>query len=482
MSLSGLGFAFFFPLVLLVHWLLPRRASLQNAFLVLASYIFYASWSTRILPLLVSVTLVDYVVARRMDAATDVARRRWFHLGVVLNLAPLLVFKYLGFFAGSLAQLLDAMGVGVSIETVRLILPLGISYYTLMKLGALIDVYHRRLPACRSLLAYAAFVAFFPQIIAGPIGRAGSLFPQYASPRRLLPDVFAAGAGTYFVGFVMKACIADRVGAIYVGPIFADHAAYGTMAHWMGILGYATQLFCDFAGYSLMAIGAGRMLGIQLPRNFDYPLFSRGMLEFWRRWHISLNAWLFDYVFSPMTTGRGVMRGRISLAFVITLFLSGLWHGAAWTFVIWGLLHGVALVVQFRWDMFYKSLCRRDRVWVARRRSTPYAAVAWAVTQLFFLLTLIPFRSASLSEALAYFRALFITSGGRMLPTAPMVLVVVVSFLAGFHILGHGRTARLREVWGTLPAPARGAVIGAAIVVVAILLPVSEGTFIYAQF
>lgn len=483
MSLSGLGFAFFFPLVWAAHWLLPRRAGIQNGFLLVSSYVFYASWRLELLPVLCGLTLADYVVTRRMDVAgSDTTRRRWFTLGVFVNLAPLLTFKYLGFFTASLGQLLDALGIGASIDTMRLLLPLGISYYTLMKLGALIDVYYRRIPACRSLLAYATFVSFFPQIIAGPIGRATSLFPQYASARRLRPDVFGSGLATFFLGFVMKACIGDRLAALYVNPVFGDHLAYGATEHWIGLVAYAAQLFCDFAGYSLLAIGSGRMLGIQLPRNFDYPLFSRGMLEVWRRWHISLNTWLFDYIFSPMTTGRGVMRGRLSLGFMITFFVSGLWHGAAWTFVLWGIFQGLALVVQFRWDVFYKSLCRRDRVWVTRRKSAPYAVGAWALTHIFFLLTLILFRAPSVAEALAYFRGLFASSGTETLPLAPLNVLVLVGFLVVYHLLGLSRSVGVRAAWSALPAPVRGVVLGAAVVAVAILLPVSEGTFIYAQF
>ena len=489
MSFSGVEFAFFFPLVFLLYWVLPRRAPLQNAFLLLASYFFYYSWSPRFLALLVLSTAVDYGVGRALGRWRDAPPRRRLALAASLlfNLGVLAYFKYAGFFAESLNRLLTTVGLGAPLPVLHLLLPLGISFYTFQKLAYIIDVYYERLEPCRSPLQFATFVAFFPQLIAGPIVRGSELLPQLAEPRRLDAQKLGAGVGIFFLGFIKKAYIADYLGQWVVDPVFAHPDVYGTAGHWVALLGYAIQVFCDFSGYSEMAIGCGRLLGIELPVNFNYPFFSKGMLEMWRRWHITLNTWLFDYIYGPLTTGQGFFRGRLRLGFVVVFLASGLWHGARWTFLLWGLLHGLALVVQFQWGQLYKGLCRRDRVWVARRKSTAYAAAAWTITQLFFLATLVPFRAPTLAQAGAFARALLSAPAGRLLPLeAPPLrnlnLLVCLAFFVGYHLLERPRAQAVRARLWALPSPLRGAAIGLAIAYLLLFVPISSGTFIYAQF
>jgi alginate O-acetyltransferase complex protein AlgI len=231
-----------------------------------------------------------------------------------------------------------------------------------------------------------------------------------------------------------------------------------------------------------MALGVGRLLGLELPSNFDYPFLSRSLPEFWRRWHITLNTWLFDYVYAPLTTGRGLMRGRVALAYVVVFLVSGLWHGAMWTFLAWGLLHGVGLAVHHRWDVWYKGLCRRDRAWVARRRAPAYTACAWLLTQGFFLLSLVPFRSASLATAGAFARGLFASAGARSLGHGFAVLAACALIVASYHLLELGRLSRLRERFFALPAPVRGVAYGLVIVFLLLFAPIGSGTFLYGQF
>lgn len=388
MSLAEVEFAFFFPAVFLVYWLLPRRATWQNAVLLAASYLFYASWNPRLLPLLALSTAVDYWVARYLgrelrpgDAAAkpghEHGRSAALGLSLACNLGVLGYFKYAGFFAESLNALLTAIGLPGSLPVLRLALPIGISFYTVQKIGYVLDVYYGRLEPCRSGLSFATFVAFFPQLLAGPITRGGPMLPQFSAPRRLTPEAVSSGAATFLIGLVLKAYVADLLARELVDPVFAAPGEYARGAHWAALLGYAAQVFGDFAGYSLMAIGVGRLLGFELPRNFNYPFLSTSLPEFWQRWHITLNTWLFDYLYGPLVTSRSFLRGRLDLCFLLVFGVSGLWHGATWSFVLWGVWHGLGLAAHRRWDEFYRGLCRKDRAYVALRRSTGYAAGAW---------------------------------------------------------------------------------------------------------
>jgi alginate O-acetyltransferase complex protein AlgI len=367
------------------------------------------------------------------------------------------------------------------------VLPLGISFYTFQKLAYIIDVYDGRLQPCRSLLDFSVYVAFFPQIVAGPIVRGGELLPQLAAPRRLTVELVSAGAGIFLLGFVKKAYVAEYLGQFLVDPVFAEPGAYSRLGHLLALLGYGAQVFCDFSGYSEMAIGCGRLFGIELPVNFNYPYLSKNLIEFWRRWHITLNTWLFDYIYGPLTAGQGFMRGRLDLGFVVVFLLSGLWHGARWTFVLWGAIHAVALIATRRWDVYYRGLCRRDRRYVAIRKGGPYVAAAWLLTQVTFLLSLIPFRAATIEQAWAFARGLVVSTGSLVVPEkAPFLrgpnLLLCFGFVVGYHLLEVGRGRELREGVLGLPPLVRGIACGVLIALLFLLVPISTGTFIYALF
>ena len=504
MSFVGIEFAFFLPALILAYWALPRRAAWQNGFLLAISYAFYASWSIRFVPLLLACTAVDYWAALSIErgrlrraageAAGDAAavqageRLARFALGtsVAAGLGVLAWFKYVGFFADSLNTMLGTVGLDASVPVLRLLLPLGVSFFTLQKLGYVLDVYHGRIEPERSPLRFALFVAYFPQLTAGPISRAGSLLPQLARPRALAPALAASGAATFLLGYALKGWIADWAGPALVDPVFASPGEYSVLGHWMALVGYAIQVFCDFAGYSLLAIGTSRLLGIELPVNFDYPFLSRSLPEMWRRWHITLNQWLFDYIYNPLVTGGGRFRGRLDAGLMVVFLASGLWHGASLTFVLWGALHGAGMIVHRHWDTYYRGLCRKDRVWVKRRQAAWYGRTAWVLTQLFFLLTLVPFRAPGFGDMAGFARGL-VTSAGSALPgIGSLPSLINLSGAFAFMVLYHlAATERGKATWRrflALPAPVRGLAYGLGVVYLLLWVPVGSSTFIYRQF
>jgi alginate O-acetyltransferase complex protein AlgI len=467
-------------ILLPIYWFMPKIERAQNAVLLTASIIVFFSWSSGAVGILLASTVTDFVIARMMTVIP--ARKRWLlAASLLLNLGELLLFKYEGFFAASLNRTLGAVGLEPLLPVLHLAVPVGLSFRALQKLGYTIDVYHGRIVATSDLLAYATWVTFFPQLLAGPITRARTMLPQFASARRARSEQWASGAATFMLGFALKAFVAERIGRQLVDPVFASPGTFDIMSHWGALLGYAAQVFSDFAGYSIMAIGVARVLGIELPENFNYPFVSRSLPEFWRRWHITLNTWLFDYIFVPLTTGQGWFRNRIAAGFILVFLVSGLWHGASITFVLWGLLQGIGLVVHEWYDRWYKTLCRADRAWVARRKTAAYGAAAWALTQGFFILTLIPFRAESVAGARRFAAGLLGSGGGRGVSLS-IPLFAAIGFLAAYHLPALRPGGRWLEAFVRLPSPLRGIAYGLAIVLLMILAPVAAGTFIYAQF
>lgn len=490
MSLLEIEFLFFFPLVFALHWLGPRRTGWQNGLLLVAGIFFYAGWDWRYLPVLWGGAAIDFAIARFLadtpdDAAHAARRRRALGLSLALSLGALAGFKYLGFFAQSVGGLLEAIGLQASLPVLKLALPLGISFYTLQRIGYMIDVYYGRLPACRSFAAFALFVTWFPQITAGPISRGAQLLHQVERPRRLTAGGLGAAAATFILGYFLKGCVADWLGGRVVDPVFDDEAIYSSATHWIALGAYAVQVFADFAGYTLLAIGVSRAFAIELPVNFNAPFLSRSLQEFWGRWHITLNRWLFDYIYGPLTTGKGWFRGRLDAGLLVVFLASGIWHGAAWGFVLWGILHGLGMVAHRNWDEFYRGLCRKDRAWVARRRSWWYAVAAWALTQAFFVLALLPFRSVTGARTLEFAAGLLGHGGTRTLELPVMIVAISwigVFAVAALHLVEMPAAAGLKERLVRLPAPITGVAFGLLILWIAVMMPASSGTFIYRAF
>jgi len=351
---NSLPFLVFLAAVLAVNPRLSHRG--QNRFLLLASYLFYGWWDWRFLSLLWFSTLLDYGVGRGLGATGAPGRRRLLLAASLTgNLGLLAVFKYFDFFAGSAAALLARLGLHADLPTLRVALPVGISFYTFQTLGYALDVYHRRLAPSRSLPDFALFVAFFPQLVAGPIERAARLLPQVAAPRRVTRRHVETGLALLVVGYFRKVAIADTL-APFVERAFAAPVGAPGASLLAGAYAFSLQIYGDFAGYSDIARGVARLLGFELMENFRAPYLSRSPAEFWRRWHVSLSNWIRDYVFTPLLARALVLAARLragserrelalayALAVVPTLALVGLWHGARWTFVAWGLWHGAWL-------------------------------------------------------------------------------------------------------------------------------------------
>ena len=353
MSFTSIAFLVFLPVVWATYWGLGRR-EWQNLLLVCASYVFYGWWDERFCVLMLTSSLVDYGLGLALGPSSpdsDRGESRWFGIGrrrlllgmsLACNLGLLGVFKYFGFFVDSFQAAAGLIGWSPGAVTLEIILPVGISFYTFQTLSYTIDVYRGRLVPTRNLVDYLAFVSFFPQLVAGPIERASRLLPQFQQPRCWERDAIGAGLRQMLWGLFKKVVIADTL----AGPVaasFASPEAAGGPRLMVATVLFAYQIYCDFSGYSDIAIGTARLFGITLMRNFAYPYFSQSIVEFWQRWHISLSTWFRDYVYIAMGGNRG---GRVQTwrNVVLTFLVSGLWHGAAWRFIAWGGLHGVSLV------------------------------------------------------------------------------------------------------------------------------------------
>jgi D-alanyl-lipoteichoic acid acyltransferase DltB (MBOAT superfamily) len=340
MLFNSFAFGVFLPAAFALYWWVFRGIRVQNAFILAASWLFYAWWDWRFLGLLIVSTAADYGIGLRIGAIDDDRRRRWWlWASVAINIGLLGCFKYLGFFVNSAAELLRALGFEPHLPVLRIVLPVGISFYTFQTLSYTIDIHRRQLAPTRDFIAFAGFVSFFPQLVAGPIERARDLLPQFHRPRAFDRADAADGLRQMLWGFFKKIAVADQLGAMADVVFTLDPRTASGVTLFFGALAFSFQIYADFSGYSDIAIGCARLFGFRLSRNFAYPYFSRSIGEFWRRWHISLSSWLRDYVYLPLGGWRG-KAGRLR-NILITFGTSGLWHGAAWTFVGWGLLHGL---------------------------------------------------------------------------------------------------------------------------------------------
>ena len=349
MVFNSLTFVVFFAVVLLLHRL-PIAWTAKKLNLLVASYIFYAAWNPPFVILLWISTLVDWFIARGIYAARDkrqAHQRLWLVGSIAVNLGFLGFFKYGEFLLQNWQALMASFGIEYLPPEWNIILPVGISFYTFQTMSYTLDVYLGRSKPLNSFLDFSLFVTFFPQLVAGPIVRPGQLVPQFATPKQATRDQFLWGLGLTILGLFMKVVIADSGLAQSADLVFGSDKAVGFADAWLGTLAFSGQIFCDFAGYSTIAIGTALCLGFALPDNFRMPYAAIGFSDFWRRWHISLSTWLRDYLYIPLGGNRG-SEVRTYVNLMLTMLLGGLWHGANWTFVVWGGLHGLYLAGE-RW-------------------------------------------------------------------------------------------------------------------------------------
>lgn len=406
MLFTSLAFVVFTGAVVALTWLIGgahRRC--QNLLILLANIVFYATWDARFLGILYGAALMDYFIGRGL-AASQNQRNRQLLLGISLtvNLGLLGLFKYFDFFALSFAESASTFGWHVDSRTLSLVLPLGISFYTFQRLSYSLDLYRRQIGSTHDLVAFLAFSSFFPLIMAGPIERAKRLLPQFERPRAFEAEAFKDGLRQILCGFLRKVLIADNLAPL-VDRGFNDYSRLNGIDLGAVAFLFAIQIYADFAGYSDIAIGTGRLLGFRIARNFALPYFSRDIAEFWRNWHISMSSWFRDYVYTPLSMKVPISnRARRSLNIVITFAVSGLWHGAAWNYVVWGVMNGL-----FFLPLIWGRAPERTTRFAGQGRTLPAPREAIAIGLTFTVTTLawIVFRSPSLAAAFDYFVHMF---------------------------------------------------------------------------
>jgi alginate O-acetyltransferase complex protein AlgI len=467
-------FFIFLPIVLLGYHLLRGRER-KYRFLLAASWLFYMSWSPWFLWVILFTTVVDYLAGRLIETATTPGRRRlWLLASIVSNLGFLAAFKYTNFVVGNGTALLRALGWPAPDLTFSVLLPLGISFHTFQGISYTLDVYRGKIKAVRSFPDFALFVAFFPQLVAGPIVRAVEFLPQMVTPPRVTPTQVVEGLHWFLVGMFKKVFLADRL-AQFVDPVFANPHGYDVFTHRWAVVAYAAQIYCDFSGYSDIAIGCAKWFGFELPQNFDFPYVAGSIADFWRRWHITLSAWLRDYLYIPLGgSRRGTVRTYVNL--LLTMTLCGLWHGASWTFIFWGFFNGVLLALHRVWD---QSLTGRP--WADGLRGHPaYRLLSVAGT---FLLAAAGFAMIR-AQSWETLRVLELSMVGWGPAAGAHWVPAWVPLLVGMVLLGHllgglrGRRCGLLD----LPPLLRAATYVAAVLLLLAFGPGATKAFIYFAF
>ncbi len=482
MLFNSLAFLVFFPIVVGLYFAIPPRK--RWMLLLGASYFFYGWWRVDYLALILISTLVDYFAALAMGKRETRAERRPFLiLSLCSNLGLLFAFKYLGLFTSTIQRFLAVVAGDVPFPVLELLLPVGISFYTFQTLAYTIDVYRGRQEPERHLGIFALYVSFFPQLVAGPIERSQHLLPQFHQTFQLDGERIGAGFRIMLWGFFIKCVVADRL-APFVDVVYSDPSGFSGPAVWAATYAFAFQIYGDFAGYSLIAIGTARVMGYDLMDNFHRPYFSKSISEFWRRWHISLSTWFRDYLYIPLG-GNRVPRWRWYVNMMIVFAVSGLWHGAAWTFVVWGVLHGGYLALGAATESF------RDRLWARVKADGGGAVRRWFQMFLTFHLVLLAwvfFRAESFRGALLTVKQAFeIVPGTYASPFLPgfTTLNLVITALAVVVLIFVDLLERRRSIaerLGAMAWPLRWSIYLVLGAVIILFGSYGETTFIYFQF
>ena len=472
------AFLAFFAVVLSVYWLIPRRWQMTRIWvLVIASFHFYAAWSYELAFLVAGTTVADYLFARLMGLTERRPLRQLIMFtSIGMNLGILCYFKYRGFFLNELYDGMRQLGMNPGYEKMNplaVFIPFGISFYTFEAISYAVDVYKRKIEAEKSLPRFLLFILFFPHLVAGPIVRAGDFLTQTRRPKRWNWLRVQVGVQLFLIGAFKKMAIADRM-ALFCDPVFRAPENYSTPAVWLAVLAYAIRIYCDFSGYSDMAVGAAHLLGYKLINNFNMPYLATNVSDFWRRWHISLSNWLRDYVFIPLGGSRG-SKWLNYRNLMITMAIGGLWHGAAWGYILWGVAHGAMLVVHKQFTTYCDD----------KPRLTAFLDTAFGtglrIFVTFFCVSMcwVLFQP-ELSKALAVFEQMFRIQKGLSLPLNNRSLWYTVAFLFGCQWLV--RSGAWSWVYERLPAPVLGTGYAVCLCAALVLAPDSGTTFIYFQF
>lgn len=473
MLFNSLTFVIFFGIVLGLHyspWISWRT---KKILLLLESYLFYAAWNPPFIILLWISTALDWVVARRIAASTDIrARRGWLALSLLGNLGILGYFKYGTFLLDNWVAMMHTVGIDWQAPAWNIVLPVGISFYTFQTMAYSLDVYMGRSKPTASLLDFSLFVTFFPQLVAGPIVRPADLIPQFDAPPSRVPGRISWGLALMVLGLFEKIVIADGALSPASDAVFGHPASLHWSDAWIGTLAFSGQIFCDFAGYSTTAIGASLALGFGLPANFRYPYAAIGFSDFWRRWHISLSTWLRDYLYVPLGGNRRGA-GRTYFNLMITMLLGGLWHGASWTFVVWGGLHGTYLAVE-------RFIQRRVPA-NALSRSVPFQVVLALLTYFLVNLTWVFFRAREFATAQRMIESMLTLGDAPKVLTAAQAAIALVPIAGILVVHWVMRDRTLEEVAGRAPQWLAATVIAAMLFAI-VISQGSSNAFIYFQF
>ncbi|MBX2932096.1 MAG: MBOAT family protein [Chitinophagaceae bacterium] len=478
MLFNSIDFAIFLPIVFILYWFVTNKSlKAQNVLLLAASYFFYACWDWRFLFLLMFSTLLDYFTGLKMQDATNKSNKKfWFWLSVIVNLGFLGVFKYYNFFAESFAEAIAHVGLKINPWTLNVILPVGISFYTFHGLSYVIDIYKGKIKAERNFVDYAVFVSFFPLLVAGPIERATHLLPQIKKERTFDYTKAVDGLRQILWGLFKKIVIADCC-AEYANQIFNNSADYSGSTLVLGAVFFTFQIYGDFSGYSDIALGTARLFGIELLRNFAFPYFSRDIAEFWRRWHISLSSWFRDYLYIPLGGSKGGTWMKVRNTFIIFI-VSGFWHGANWTFIVWGALNALYFLP------LLLTNSNRNNLEIVRVGGKPFIFNELPKILLTFSLTVfawIFFRAENISHALSYISGIFSKSVFSLPSIRPYYLILLIALFMLVEWLGRKQQYALAEFGLRWKRPFRYAMYYAIIVAI-FWFAGKEQQFIYFQF
>jgi alginate O-acetyltransferase complex protein AlgI len=402
MLFNSFEFAIFLPIVFLLYWFVfNKQVKTQNFFLLIVGYVFYGWWDWRFLLLIAFSTSFDFWVGIKLGQIEEARKRKFiFALSCLVNLGFLGFFKYYNFFSANFIAAFESLGYHFSALPLNIILPVGISFYTFQSLSYTADVYFKKMKPTKDFILFASFISFFPQLVAGPIERAFNLLPQFQNKRSFNYEEAKRGMQQILWGLFKKIVVADTL-SVYVDQIFADYQTLPGSTLFLGAVYFSVQIYCDFSGYSSIAIGTARLFGFTLMKNFSYPYFSRSVAEFWRNWHVSLSTWFRDYVYKPLGGSYGTLK-RTVLNTLIVFALSGLWHGANWTFIVWGILNGLFIIPSI-------ILGKNKKKEIPSEKVIYSIAGTFQITFVFLLITLawIFFRSQNISSAIGYLKILF---------------------------------------------------------------------------
>ncbi len=478
MLFNSIEFVIFLPIVFIFYWFATNKSlQLQNFLLLVASYFFYACWDWRFMFLLMFSTLLDYFTGLKMQSAENQKWKRfWFWLSVIINLGFLAVFKYYNFFAESFSDAISHLGLKVNPSTLNIILPVGISFYTFHGLSYVIDIYKDRIKAEKSFVDYAVFVSFFPLLVAGPIERATHLLPQIKKERIFDYTKAVDGLRQILWGLFKKIVIADNC-AEYANQIFNNSTDHSGSTLVLGALLFTFQIYGDFSGYSDIASGTARLFGIDLLRNFAFPYFSRDIAEFWRRWHISLSSWFKDYLYIPLGGSKGGNWMRVRNTFIIFI-VSGFWHGANWTFIVWGALNALFIMPSIIMKTNRNNL---ETVAQGKLFPTTKELVQMSITFVLAVFAWIFFRAESMTHATSYVSGIFSKSLFSIPAIRPYYLVILLVIFMLIEWVGREEQYAIGKLGLKWKSPFRYALYYAIIIAI-FWFAGKEQQFLYFQF